>query len=105
MISGGLRLVEDDEIDIGGIVQLEGAELAHAENDDTGSFARSLRIDDLELAAVMGAEQQMVDRRRDGGTGELAEPVASSPAHRTSGRDQRAQWRKRYRAWPFSAAS
>ncbi len=50
-----LRIVEDDEIDVGRIVELEGAELSHAENHDAGGSARIGRVRDGELAGVMGA--------------------------------------------------
>ena len=71
---GCRRIEEDDEIDVGGKVQLVRAELAHAEDDPAGAFARVFRIGQLELALTVRVEKQEVDRRVDACVGETAQP-------------------------------
>ncbi len=69
-----LRIVEDDKIDIGRIVELAGTKLAHSKHDDAGGGGRRGTVLQHELAAFMRAEQQMIDRRRNGRLCKIAEP-------------------------------
>ena len=57
-----LLVEEDDDVDVAGIVQLAGAELAHAEDDEAGALFRGLRVGQGELAPIVqGAEQVGTD--------------------------------------------
>ncbi|MND62831.1 hypothetical protein D3C80_541260 [compost metagenome] len=70
-----LRIEENDDIDVGGIVEFSPAELAHAEHDEARATARLRGIDKLQLAAFMGREEKMVDRGGDGGLRKFAQPA------------------------------
>ena len=64
---------EDDDVDVGGIVELVTAELAHADDDQAGSLARSLHILEDDLAALVAAQQQVIDGRGHRRVGKPAE--------------------------------
>ena len=71
----GFRVVEQDEVDIAGIVQLGGAELAHAEHGEAAPLRGRGGIGQADLACVMRGAQEMRDReaeRRLGQRGERA---------------------------------
>ena len=70
-----LRFIEHHEVDIRRVVQLEGAELSHAEHDHTRPVTRMRGIDDIQLACVMGAQKQMIDGSRYRSTGKIAQPA------------------------------
>ncbi len=68
-----LRVVEDDQIDIARIIELIGAELAHAEDGVTRILAGIALIERSKLAAAQRLAQKPVERRPEGGLGETAE--------------------------------
>ena len=70
-----LRIEEDDEIDIGGKVELVRAELAHAEHDPARPPARIVRVGQLQLALPVGVAQQEVDGGAHAGIGQVAQPA------------------------------
>ena len=70
----GGRIVEDDDVDIGGIVELTGAELAHAEDDHSGAGRGIGRIGQPELAGEVRGVKQVVDGGRQAGLGQRAQP-------------------------------
>jgi hypothetical protein len=53
-----IRIVENDQIDIAGVVELIGSHLAHGENDGAAADLRRSLVDRLELAARRGLAQQ-----------------------------------------------
>ena len=65
-------LVQHDEVDVAGIVELARAELAHADDDEAGVLLRRLRIGQRDLAGFGGAPQQVGDGDAEAGLGELA---------------------------------
>src|SRR3546814_15909570 len=50
----GLRIEDDDEVDVRGVVQLPGAQLAHAENGDAAAARRIGFVGQADLAAGGG---------------------------------------------------
>ena len=61
-VGRNLLVEEDDDVDVAGIVQLAGAEFAHAEDDEAGALFRGLRVGQGELAPIVqGAEQVGTD--------------------------------------------
>ena len=67
------RLEEQDQVDVGGEIQLSGAELAHAEHDEAGAVAGPVAVGQRELALVVRLAQQEVDRRTHGRVGQRAQ--------------------------------
>ncbi len=57
VIQLGVRVVEQDQVDIARIVELKGPELAHGERAEAGAFAGPLRVFELELAPALRGEQ------------------------------------------------
>ena len=57
------EVVEDDEIDVGGVVELEGAVLAHAEHDVAGGLVGE------PIAGLGGLAEEEAHRRRDSRVG------------------------------------
>ena len=70
-----LRLVHHDQVDVGGIVQLQRAIFTHGEDDEAAALFRGRLVADLELAAPGKVAQAKADRRRQRGIGEPAEPA------------------------------
>ena len=57
-VSRNFLVEEDDDVHVARVVELAGAELAHAEDDEAGALLRSLRVEQGELAPIVkGAEQ------------------------------------------------
>ena len=64
---------QDDQVEIAGIVQLERAELAHAEHGDARGCLRVGRVAELELAALGGFQQGLAQGPTDRQIGKAAE--------------------------------
>ena len=69
------RIEEDDQVDVGGEIELVRAELAHAEHDPAGAFAGIFRVRQLQLALLMRVAQQEIDGRAGAGVGKIAQPA------------------------------
>ena len=66
-------VVEHDEVDVAGVVELAGAELSHAENDQARALARAIQRGQDQIARLGGAAQQMIDGGDERRPGEIAE--------------------------------
>jgi hypothetical protein len=67
------RVVEDDQVDIARIVELAGAELAHAEEDPAAALVRLRRVGDGDRAFARGLGENEAHRGADRGVGEAGE--------------------------------
>ncbi len=72
-IARALGVIKQDEIDVARIVELEGAELAHAQDDEAAAARRIGGIGELDLARVRGGAQQMPRRQVERQLGKAAE--------------------------------
>ena len=70
---GARRVVEQHEVDIGGIIQFTGTELSHAEHREPAAACRIRRIGQAKLARVMGGAQQVRHGKGQGGLREVAQ--------------------------------
>ena len=70
-----LRREQDDQVEVARVVQLEGAKLAHAEHGDAGGRLRIGFAGELDLAALGGFHEGLVQRLADREVGEAAERV------------------------------
>ena len=68
-----VAVIEHDEIDVAGVVELAGAELAHGEDDEPGLARGFSGLRQVQVAGLGGPPQQMGDRGADAGVGEGAE--------------------------------
>ena len=96
---------QDDQVEVAGVVQLERAELAHAEHGDAG---RGLRIGlavKLEIAALGGLQQCLVERLADRQIGEARRARRSSARATTDRRCRRAPPRARPGACAAASAA
>jgi hypothetical protein len=66
-------VVEHDEIDVAGVVQLAGAELAHGQNDEAGIARGVRRSRQVQIAGLGRPSQQMGHGGADAGIGKRAE--------------------------------
>ena len=69
-----LALVEDDEIDIGGVVQLECAVLAHGQHDVAGALLGRGRVGGVPVALFGGDAEQKTDGGLERGVRRLGQP-------------------------------
>ena len=69
----GVRVVEEDEVDIAGVVEFAGAELAHAEDDEAATGLGGLGVGEEECARLVGGEDEVGDGEVEGGFGEGGE--------------------------------
>ena len=67
------RIVEQHEVHIGGIVQLAGTKLAHAEHREPTAASRILWIGQAQFARVVGGAQQVRGGQTERGLGQIAE--------------------------------
>ncbi len=67
------RIVEQHEVHIGGIVQLAGAELAHAEHREPPAACRIVGIGQAQFAGVVRGAQQMRHGQTQRGLGQIAQ--------------------------------
>jgi hypothetical protein len=65
---------EDDDVDVGRVVELARAELAHAENDKAGAPRRLLRIGKRQLPAPMAIVEKKIHCGAQGRFREIAQP-------------------------------
>ncbi len=77
----GRAVVEDDEVDVARIVELEGAHLAHGEDRVARAVARPGEIARRQPAVGGGTTEQEIDRRANGGVGEVGQRPRD-PHHR-----------------------
>ena len=68
-----LAVVEHDQVDVARIVELAGAELAHAEDDEAGAAVGSGWVGELDLAGGVRLAEQEAHRSADGRIGEVGE--------------------------------
>ena len=76
VLSGVARpfpVIEEDKVDIAGIVQLTRAELAHGEDDETALPLGRGGVGGGQLALALGSGEEMARRGGDRGVGEAAE--------------------------------
>ena len=59
-IAEPVRIEQDDQIDVAGVVELERAELAHAEHDQTRFVLRPVLLSEFDLAALRRLAQDQV---------------------------------------------
>ncbi len=76
---------EQDQVDVGGEVELARAELAHSEHDPARSRLRIITIRQGQLSLIVGLAEQEPDRGLDRGVGEFAEQVHGTKRARRSG--------------------
>jgi hypothetical protein len=69
----GIGIEEDDDVDVGGIVQLTRAMLAHAKHDQAGFLARVFGIRQGQLARFVAAAQQVIESRSQCRIGKVTE--------------------------------
>ena len=95
VLSGVARpfpVIEEDKVDIAGIVQLTRAELAHGEDDEAALPLGRGGVGGGELALALGGGEEMARRGGDRGVGEAAERAGDAlelpPAGDVGDRDQ-----------------
>ena len=69
----GFRIVENDEIDIAGVIQFAGAVLAHGEHHVAAVARGIVAVDTAEFSGARGIEKQPVDRGPQHGIGKARE--------------------------------
>ena len=69
----GFGIEEHNDVDIGRIIELARAMLAHAKHDQAGTLARIFRIRQGKLARLMPAAQQMIKGCTQGCVGKIAQ--------------------------------
>ena len=72
-IGHALGLEQHDQVDVARVVELEGAELAHAEDHDAAGAERLVRRVGRDLATLGRLAQRELERARDGEIGEAGE--------------------------------
>ena len=68
-----VRVVQQDEVDIAGVVQFAGAELAHAKHGEAAIALRRGGVGQAQMARLVPGQQQMRDRSLEGGLGKVAQ--------------------------------
>jgi hypothetical protein len=79
------RVVQDDQVDVAGVVELEGAVLAERQDDVAAAAPGLLRIEIVQSAGALGIAQQPVDgggNARIGEAGEGRRDLVASPRRR-----------------------
>ena len=72
-IDGSLGIEEQDEVDIGRVIQFPGAELAQSQGDKAEIALGFVGMRERDLAGLVQAEQQMADRDSAGGFGQFGQ--------------------------------
>ena len=78
VVNTRVRIVQQDEVDIAGIVQFARAELAHAKDGETARLFRLLGVGQAQLAAVVGGAQQVRDRGAQSRLGEVGQRLGDA---------------------------
>ncbi len=68
-----VAVIEDDQVNVAGVVEFAGTELAHAENDEAGAFAWTLERWKDKIACGRRAAQQVIDGEPERALGEIGE--------------------------------
>ncbi len=75
-VAGPLGVEQDDEVDVGGVVELARAQLAHGDHRVAAVALRRLRRGQLQLAALGRAAEQVRKRRRERRVREIGQGLA-----------------------------